>query len=105
MAQVGLAAKPRRRRLDAPLALDPHLIRTVDHHLIDRRIAQQRLQRPEPERALGDPRHQLSTGVVVQQARLTVDERADALVQVALRCARASSLTQQAVAQRDRQLV
>ena len=58
VAQVGLAVEAHAGRLDPAAALDPHLARPVDHHLVDGGIAEQRLQRPEPERALRDARHE-----------------------------------------------
>ena len=46
-------------RLEAPAALDPHRPGAVDHDLVDVGVAQQRLERPEPERALGHARDEL----------------------------------------------
>src|SRR3954470_12801661 len=48
---VGLARKRDVRALEASGALDPHGARPVDHHLVDRRVAQQGLERTEAERA------------------------------------------------------
>jgi hypothetical protein len=74
-------------RLDPPAALDVdgHLpAHPVDHDLVDRGVAQQRLQRAEAERALGDELDEAHAGARVQQRRLLLDERADPRVQVAL---------------------
>ena len=103
VAQVGLPREARARRLDAAVALDPHAAGAVDHDLVDAGVGEQRLERPEPERALGDPRRQPRAGIVVEQTGLAVDELADALVQVAAGVA--GGLAEQPVAQRDRQLV
>ena len=58
-----------------PRALHPHRSGAGDHDLVHRRVGQQRLQRPEPERALGDPRRQLHAPVLAQHARLAVHQR------------------------------
>ena len=104
VAQVGLAGEARRRRLDAPVALDPHLLGAVDHDLVDARgRASSGSSGPSPNERSAIARRQPRAGVVVEQARLAVDELADALVQVAAGVL--GGLAQQPVAQRDRQLV
>jgi hypothetical protein len=52
--QVGVVVEPRRDRRDAPAALDEHPRRAADHDLGHVRVAQQRLERPEPERLVDD---------------------------------------------------
>ena len=86
-------------RLDPAGALDPDLPGPVDHHLVDRGVGEQRLERTEARRALGDARDELRAGVLVEHARLAIDERADALVQLAVRTV-APGLGEQALAQR-----
>ncbi len=103
MTQVRLGAEARGRRLDAPVALDPHLVGTVDHDLVDARVGEQRLERPKAERALGDAGRERRAGVVGQQPRLAVDELPDALMQVSVAVLR--RLTQKPVAQRRGQLL
>src|SRR3981081_264252 len=44
------ATPPPPRPLPPPPALPPHRARPVDHHLVHRGVAEQRLQGPEPER-------------------------------------------------------
>ena len=72
-------------------ALDPHRRRAADEDLVDAGIAQQRLERPEPDRALGDPRRERRARPRVEHARLPLDERADPVARVvaARRVARA----------------
>ena len=82
MAHVGVGGEADVGALQAPGALDPHRPRAVDHDLVDGRVAEQGLERPEPERALGHTRDELVARAGVQQCRLAVDERADARVQV-----------------------
>ena len=45
VAQLGLAGEAHVGALEPPGALDPHRPRPVDHHLVDRGVAQQRLER------------------------------------------------------------
>ena len=78
VAQVGLALEAHAGRLQPPAPLDPHRRGAGDHDLVHRRVGQQRLQRPEPERPLRDPRDELRAAVLAQHARLAVDQRADA---------------------------
>ena len=66
-------------RSSRPAALDPDRRRPADHDLVDRGVAQQRLQRAEAERALGDPLGELGARVGVEHRRLAVHERADPL--------------------------
>ena len=72
-------------RLDAARALDPDRARPVDHDLVDARVAQQRLERAQPERALGDERDEVLAGGLVEQRGVAVDQRADARGQVGVR--------------------
>ncbi len=74
MAQVGLAVEAHRGRLDPAVTLHPHLARPVDHDLVDGGVAEQGLERAEPERALGHARGKPGARVVVEQAGLAVDE-------------------------------
>jgi len=105
MAQVGFAVEARGGRLDAALALHPDLLGPVDHDLVDGRVGQQRLERTEPEGALRHPGDEMRAGVVVEQPRLAIDERADALVHVTAVAAAAGRLAEQPVAQRACQSV
>src|SRR3954471_397053 len=84
VAQLLLACEAHVGRRQPTAALDLHRRRARDHDLVHRSIAEQRLQRPEPERALGDPRGELSPPRLRQDARLAVHERADAAGQVGL---------------------
>ena len=59
VAQVALVRESDGRAFEPAAALDPHRRGSAHHQLLDRRIAEQRLQRPEPERPLGDPTHEL----------------------------------------------
>ncbi len=68
--------------LEPAAALDPDRRGAAHHHLLDRRVAQQRLQRPEAERPLGDPARELGPRAGVERGRLAVDERPDALRRV-----------------------
>ena len=77
VAQLGLAAEPHVGLREAPAALDPHRLGPADEQLVDRRVAQQRLQRPEPDRPLGHPRGERLARRGVEHARLALDERAD----------------------------
>ena len=62
----------------------------------------QRLERPEPERALGDARDEVVAGARVEQGGLAVDERADPRVEVDAAVGR---LGDQALAQRGGEVV
>ena len=87
-----------------PRPLDPHHSGAVDHHLVDLGIGEQRLERAEAERALGDHVRQLGAHVLVQQRRLEVHQRADAVRQVGA-IGSLSRLAKQPLTQRVRQLV
>ena len=104
VAQVGLAGEARGGRLDAAFTLDPDPAGPVDHHLVDGVVGQEGLERPEAERALGDPLREPCARGVVEQARLAVDERPDALVDVDAREA-GVGLGEQPVAQRPGELL
>ena len=82
MAQVRLGLEAHTGGLDATAALDPDLAGPVDHDLVDLGVGEQRLQRPEAERALGDETRQLGAIVLGQDRRLAIDHRTDALEQV-----------------------
>ena len=83
MAQLGLAAEARPPVASSRPPRSTHTgAGAADHHLVDRRVAQQRLERPEPERALGDPRRELRARARVEHARLAVDQRADAVLRI-----------------------
>ena len=71
-----------------------------DHHLVDRRVAQERLQRTEPERPLGDPARQLGPRARVEHRRLAIHQRADPVAQLAF-----AGIEQQALAQVGGELV
>ena len=68
-----------------PRALDPGRRRAADEDLVDLGVGEQRLERPEPERALGDPLRERLAGALVEHPRLAVDERADAGARVLVR--------------------
>jgi len=62
--------------LDPAAPLDVHLARPVHHHLVNRRIRQKRLERPEPG---GEQEHAPAESVALgagQRAGLPIDERA-----------------------------
>ena len=79
-----LAREARVAAFEAAGALDPDRTRPVDHHLLDLRVAQQRLERTEAERALGDELDEVVARRLVEQRGLAVDQRSDARVQVLL---------------------
>jgi hypothetical protein len=58
----------------------PH---AVDHHLVDRGVAQQRLERTQPERPLGHPRHERVASARIEQRRLALHQRPDPPLHVA----------------------
>jgi hypothetical protein len=70
--------------LQPATALDPHRHGAADHDLVDGLVAQQRLERPETERPLGDPLGELGTSAGVEHRRLAVDERSDAVGKIVL---------------------
>ena len=77
VAQLGLAAEAHVGLRQPAAALDPDRRRPADEQLVDRRIAQQRLERPEPDRPLGHPRGERRARRGVEHAGLALDERAD----------------------------
>ena len=81
VAQVGLVPNATAARSTRPRRSTHTGARPVDHHLVDRRVAQQRLQRAEPERALGHQRDQPRRARRRPAGRLALHQRA--------RCARA----------------
>ena len=84
MAQLALRAEADLGGLEPAVALDPHRARAVDHHLVDRGVAKERLQGTQAERLLGDQRGEPSTGFRVQQGALAVDQRRDPPTHVAV---------------------
>ena len=102
VAQLGLAGERARRSRSSRPSRSTHTgAGAVDHHLVDRGVGEQRLQRPEPERALGDPRGELVARALVEHAGLAVDERPDPL---GPRRRRPPRLRQQPLAQRAGEL-
>ena len=77
VAQLGLAAEADARRLEPAAALDPHRPGAADHQLVDGGIVQERLERAEPDGALGDPRGERGAGRRIEHRRLALDERGD----------------------------
>jgi hypothetical protein len=75
--QLRFAGEARARRGEPAAALDPHGSCPRDHQLVDRRVAQQRLERAEPDRALGHPRGQRGPRLGIEDAGLALHERAD----------------------------
>ena len=71
----------------------------VDHDLVDLGVSQQRLQRAEAERASGDPGNKIRARRRVEQARLAVDQQADALERRRAIERAAAGLRQQALAE------
>ena len=55
VAQLRLGGEGDAGRLEAPARARPRRGAAADHDLVDLRVLEQRLQRPEAERALGDP--------------------------------------------------
>ena len=53
--QLGLGREAGRGRLEPAAALDPRRRGPADEDLVDLGVGEQRLERPEPERPLGDP--------------------------------------------------
>ena len=68
-AQLGLAREPHVGLREPAAALDPHRRGPADEDLVDAGVAQQRLERPEADRALGDPRRERRAGARVEHAR------------------------------------
>ena len=93
--------EPGPARLQPPAPLDPHRADAVDEHLVDLRVAQQRLERPEAERELGDPVGQRGPRALVEDRGLARDERPDG----GRVPARLPRLGDEALAQAGRELV
>ena len=102
--QLAVAREARLGGLEAPAALDPRGCGAADEHLVDLGVGEQRLERPEPEGALGDPRDERLARALVEHRRLAVHERPDALLRV-LRRAGLGGLREHALAQRAREPV
>ena len=68
--------------LEPSAPLDPGGRRPAHQHLVDLGVRQQRLERAEPERALGDAGDERGARTLVEHRRLAVDERADPLLRV-----------------------
>jgi hypothetical protein len=83
VAQIGRRREAHVGALESPAALDPHRPQAVDHHLVDYGVAQQRLERPQPERPLGHPRHQRLARARIEQRRLALHQRPDPPLDVA----------------------
>ena len=77
VAQLGLAGEPHAGLREPPAALDPHGLGPADEQLVDAGVAQQRLERPESDGPLGDPRGERGARARVEHAGLALDERAD----------------------------
>ena len=99
--QLVLAGEAHAGRLDPAAPLDPDRPGSVDHDLVDSGIGEQRLERAEARRALGDAGDEPRAGVLVEQPGLAIDERADALLQLAVRAV-TPGLAEQPLAQRAR---
>ena len=102
--ELALAGEADVRRLEAPAALDPRRRGAAHEHLVDLRVGEQRLERPEPERALGDPGDERVARPLVEHRRLAVHERADPRLRVIEGC-RVGRLREHALAQRRREAV
>ena len=72
--QLGVRPERDVGALDDAAPLDPDVARPDHHHLVDGRIGQQRLERPEPGRQANDPRGQGLAGIHVQRRSLVLDE-------------------------------
>jgi hypothetical protein len=68
--------KPHRGAREAPLALDPDLVRPVDHHLGDALVRQEALERAVPERVVGDLVDE-PLAVAARDSRLLLEPFAD----------------------------
>jgi hypothetical protein len=102
VAEVRLLREPDRRTLEAAAPFDPHRPGATHHHLLDGGVPQQRLERAEAERALGDAARELGAGAGVEHRRLAVHERAD---RVLARRRGIAGARQEAVAQVGGELV
>ena len=80
----GLVLEPHAGRLQPPGPLDPHRRGPADHDLVHGGVGQQGLERPEPERALGDPRHEIRAPILAQHAGLAIHQGADAAGKIAV---------------------
>ena len=77
VAQLGLAGEAHVGLREPAAALDPDRRGPADEQLVDAGIAQQRLERAEPDRALGHAGGERGARRGVEHARLALDERAD----------------------------
>ena len=82
VAQIGLRVERDAGVLDPAGPLDEDRARAVDHDLVDGRVAQQRLERAEPEGPLDDAAHEVLARLGVEHPGLALDERADAGVEI-----------------------
>ena len=82
VAQLGLAREPHVGLREPAAALDPHGRGPAHEDLVDAGVAQQRLERPEADRALGDPRREGRAGARVEHAGLALDDGADPVARV-----------------------
>ena len=82
VAELPVAREPDLGGLEPPAPLDPRRRGAADQDLVDLGVGEQRLERPEAERALGDPGHERGSRPLVEHRRLAVDERPDPLLRV-----------------------
>ena len=105
MHQLGLRAEADTRALEAPAPLHVHRLEPVHHHLVDRRIRQQRLERTEPG---GEQQHPVAQRLALhlrQRTRLALHQLVHLRVEAGrARLARARPLDQPC-AQRDREVI
>ena len=74
VAQLAVRREPDLGGLEPPAALDPRRRGAADEDLVDLGVGQQRLERAEAERALGDPGDERVARALVEHRRLAVDE-------------------------------
>ena len=91
--------------LDPPAPLDVHLPRPVHHHLVHRRIGQQRLERPQPGGEQQHPPAQRLALVARQRAGLALHQRAHLRVEPGAAGLPRPRPLDQPLAQRDGQVI
>jgi hypothetical protein len=79
--QLGSVLEPHLRPLEPAAPLDPDRVRPVHHHLVDGRVGEQWLERPEPRRQQQHPLAQLPPLRLRQRRRLALDQRPHVLRQ------------------------
>jgi hypothetical protein len=77
MAQLGLGLEPHARGPQPPVPLDIDLAGAVDHHLVDGRVGEQRLERPQAGRGQQHALAQRDTLGLRQRRTLTFDQGGD----------------------------